>query len=249
MKTLITILGVVVLGIIIFLLVGGGTADAPTDTATSTDDVATTSEEEVSGEVEDGEYAVDAENSDVQWEAEKSFVDGYTDNGFIPVSDGSITVEGGVVSAASITMNAAEITATEVSNLNAGADGLTGHLRSGDFFATEEFPTASFAVTNVEAVEGSDSEYNVTGDLTIKGETNEVTFPAEIGMTDAGLSIAGSTVIDRTNWDVRFRSPSFFNDLGDNAIADEVLVTFDLVATADQTTDADDVATSTGTDE
>lgn len=249
MKTFITILGVVVLGIIIFLLIGGGTADAPTGTATSTDDVATTSEEEVSGEVEDGEYAVDAENSDVEWEAEKSFVDGYTDSGFIPVSEGSVTVEGGAVTSASITMNAAEITATEVSNLNAGADGLTGHLRSGDFFATEEFPTASFAVTNVEAIEGSDTDYDVIGDLTIKGETNEVTFPAQIGITDGGLSVSGSTLIDRTKWGIRYGSPSFFNDLGDSAIADEVTVAFDLVADMVDDAGNSDSATSTEADE
>lgn len=231
MKTLITILGVVVAGIIVFLLIGGGTADAPTDTATSTDDVATTSSADLDAEVSDGEYTVDSENSTVYWEAEKSFVDGYTDSGFIPVESGVASVDDGIIASADITLDVANLTATETSNTSVGADRLSGHLRSDDFFATEEYPTASFEVTGVEAVDGSETEYEVTGDLTIKGETNEITFPAQIGMSDADLSITGSTVIDRTEWNVRFRSPSFFNDLGDDAIADDVAITFDLVAT------------------
>ncbi|MEX2514616.1 MAG: YceI family protein [Candidatus Paceibacterota bacterium] len=229
MKTILTIIGLAILAVIIFFVIGGNTADAPTNTATSTDEVATSTEAELEANVSDGEYTVDTENSIVTWKAEKSFVDGYADSGFIPVSTGTITVAEGVVATSSITLNVAEITATETSNINVGVDRLTSHLRSDDFFATEEFPEASFTVTNIEAVEGSETTYNVTGDLTIKGETNEITFPAEIGMDDSQLVVSGSTVIDRTEWDVRFRSPSFFNDLGDNAIADEVSITFDLV--------------------
>lgn len=230
MKTILTIIGAAVVITLIFFLIGGSTADAPTDTATSTDDQSTTTLE---AEVSDGDYTVNSEDSTISWEAEKSFVDGYQDSGFVPVASGSLAVADGAVADGSVTFDMTAITATETSNTSVGADRLSGHLRSDDFFATEEYPTARFEVTNVEAVDGSETEYEVTGELTIKDTINEISFPAEIGMTDGQLAIAGNTTIDRTDWDVRFRSPSFFNDLGDNAIADEVSITIDIVADSD----------------
>ena len=246
MKTIFTILGLVVAIIIIFSLAGGNTADAPTDSTTSTDEVAT-STPELDGSVIDGEYVVDIEDSTVTWEAEKSFVDGYSDKGFIPVSTGTVSVSAGIVSNATVTLNTAEITATETSNTSVGVDRLTSHLRSEDFFATDEFPEAEFVITDVQAVDGSDTQYDVTGDLTIKGETNEITFPTIIGSINGELAITGTTIINRTEWGFRYGSPSFFNDLGDSAIADDVSVTINLVATQSTQAETTEAAATTTT--
>jgi len=247
MKTIFTIIGLAILAVIIFFVMGGDTADAPTDTATSTDDIATSTESDLEAAVGDGDYVIDTEASTVSWEAEKSFVDGYSDKGFIPVSTGTVSVSAGIVSNATVTLNTAEITATETSNTSVGVDRLTSHLRSEDFFATDEFPEAEFVITDVQAVHGSDTQYDVTGDLTIKGETNEITFPTIIGSINGELAITGTTIINRTEWGVRYGSPSFFNDLGDSAIADDVSVTINLVATQSTQAETTEAAATTTT--
>lgn len=97
---------------------------------------------------------------------------------------------------------------------------LEGHLKSDDFFGVEKFPTATLIFTKVKAT-GKNS-YEVTGDLTIKGKTNSVTFDVSIYGNKANASLK----IDRSKFDVKYGSASFFEGLKDKAIYDE----FDLVA-------------------
>ncbi len=97
---------------------------------------------------------------------------------------------------------------------------LDGHLKSDDFFGVENHPTATLVFTNVTA--SGKNSYNVTGDLTIKGKTNPITFAISI----YGNKATASLKVDRTKYDVRYGSTSFFDDLKDKAIYDE----FDLVS-------------------
>lgn len=222
MKTVFTIIGVVIVAILVIFLVSSRSADAPTETATSSD--AESSEE--MGELEDGEYTVSSEDSTVEWRAEKTLVANYDDSGFIPVESGSVTVDGGVITATEITLAVANITATETSNTRFGVDRLTTHIRSEDFLEVETYPTASFSVTSVSETANG---YDVTGDLTIKGQTNEITFPATAGTVDGDFVLDGGTIIDRTQWGIRYGSDSFFDNLGDNVISDEVEISFHIV--------------------
>jgi polyisoprenoid-binding protein YceI len=64
----------------------------------------------------------------------------------------------------------------------------------------------------------------------MKGQTNEITFPATIGMQGDSLVVRADTEIDRSRWNIRYGSPSFFNDLGDSAIGDMVDISVDLTA-------------------
>ena len=97
---------------------------------------------------------------------------------------------------------------------------LEGHLKSDDFFGVEKFPTASLIFTKVEST-GKNS-YEVTGDITIKGKTESVSFNISVYGSKADVSLK----IDRRKFDVRYGSTSFFDGLKDKAIYDE----FDLVA-------------------
>jgi polyisoprenoid-binding protein YceI len=97
---------------------------------------------------------------------------------------------------------------------------LDGHLKSDDFFGVENHPTATLVFTNVTA--SGKNSYNVTGNLTIKGKTNPITFVISI----YGNKATASLKVDRTKYDVRYGSTSFFDDLKDKAIYDE----FDLIA-------------------
>ena len=100
---------------------------------------------------------------------------------------------------------------------------LEGHLKNDDFFKVDKYPTASFKTTSV-AAQGKD-KYKVTGDLKILNKTNSV----DVVLTQKGKSFTGDLTIDRTKWDLKYGSGSFFDDLGDKAIADEIALKLNLV--------------------
>jgi polyisoprenoid-binding protein YceI len=85
----------------------------------------------------------------------------------------------------------------QMASIHTGDDGRDQHLRNNDFFDIEQFPTMTFESTKIE---GSGSEFEVTGDLTIKGVTKSVTFDLEVGglqqdpwgNTKAGFTLTGS---------------------------------------------------------
>lgn len=102
---------------------------------------------------------------------------------------------------------------------------LVKHLKSEDFFEVEKFPTAVLKVKSAKSVEGfTGPTYEVTADLTLKGKTNEVTFPAMIKSENSKSVATANITIDRTQWNVRYGSGKFFKGLGDKAIHDEFVV-------------------------
>ena len=70
----------------------------------------------------------------------------------------------------------------------------------------------------------------ITGDLTIRGKTNSETFPALVTITNAKISANGTVVFDRTKYEVKYGSGSFFDDLGDKMIHNEIRIQVELVA-------------------
>lgn len=234
MKTALTILGVLVVGIVAVLLVGSGTADAPTD-----DQNRLEPRSSLSADLVAGNYTVNPEESSVRWTARKTLVSGYEDTGSFAIASSSLMVEGGALTDGEIIFDMADLAADQTSNTQMGVDSLTEHLRSDDFFDVETYPEASFSLTSTEEISSTIEEfdYQVTGDLTLKDQTNELTFPAEIGMDDGNLIIRGTTSIDRTQWGIRYGSDSFFDNLGDNVIGDEVDISFDLTAIQGEDTD------------
>ena len=92
---------------------------------------------------------------------------------------------------------------------------LEGHLKSNDFFGVEKFPTSSLQILKVE--ETKKNQYKINAKLTIKGITKDIAFVAE--QNDNILNAVIN--IDRTEFDIRYGSGSFFDSLGDNMIYDE----------------------------
>ena len=99
---------------------------------------------------------------------------------------------------------------------------LEGHLKSDDFFSVESYPTAAISINSSELI--SDGKWNVSGDLSIKGFTHPVNF--EMVSTAEGWS--ANLVFDRSKYDVRFRSGSFFENLGDKLIYDDIELSINL---------------------
>lgn len=106
---------------------------------------------------------------------------------------------------------------------------LVDHLKSEDFFHVEKFPVSVFSILSVRYL--SDSLLSVTGELTIKEVTRPMAFEARLEESAGStLSFLTDFFIDRSLWNVRFGSKSFFTDLGDDAISDAIRLQVKVVA-------------------
>ena len=105
---------------------------------------------------------------------------------------------------------------------------LVGHLKSDDFFGVKKYPAATMKITDVE--QKTSSKYHVTGDITIKGITKSIVFPVEVSLLDTKAVASASITIDRSEFDVRYGSGSFFDDLGDKMIYDDFRLDVTVVA-------------------
>jgi polyisoprenoid-binding protein YceI len=152
--------------------------------------------------------------------------------GVVSVKAGSITETKGVLTAAEITIDMTGITCIDIESPGTNAK-LVAHLKSEDFFDVEQFGTASFVSTAIEALSGvaaGKPNYRVTGDLTIKGITEPNTFDCLFWTSDGAARAAATFTFDRAQYDVKFRSSTFFPEVGDKIISDTVSLTFDIAA-------------------
>ncbi len=170
-------------------------------------------------------YTVNSTESQVQWKAYK--VTG-AHEGLITVKDGNLDIEDGVLTGGAFTIDMTSINCTDLSGEYKGK--LEGHLHSPDFFATAEFPTATLQITKVSP-KGTPGDYKITGDLNIKGITKEVKFYANIAENGAKVIATADLKVDRSDFNVRYGSGSFFENLGDKTVYDEFDLTIKLVAT------------------
>ena len=165
---------------------------------------------------------VDAEKSMVYWTGKK--VSG-EHTGTLKIKEGTVAVENGMPTAAKIDMDMNSIDCSDLEG--EWKDKLIGHLKSEDFFSAEKYPVATFEVTSFTKVAG---KYTVTGKLSIKGITHEISFPADVALVSGALTASGTATIDRTQWNIRYGSGKFFEGLGDKMIYDDFEIKFELTA-------------------
>lgn len=173
-------------------------------------------------------YRVDIKTSKVEWVGEN--VTGSKHEGTINLTSGILLNDHG------------RFTGTFVMDMNSIAcTDLTGsykakletHLKNEDFFYSASFPTATLEVISItprSGISNGQPNFNIIGKLTIKGITKEITFPALLRFEGAALTATGDMRVDRAQYDIRYGSKSFFNDLGDKAINDEFVLKFDIRA-------------------
>lgn len=163
---------------------------------------------------------IDTKASKLEWTAEK--VTG-KHSGLVPLQSGNLEMDHGKLVGGTFIANMDELMVTD---LDGGMkEKLEGHLKSADFFAVEEFKSAKLVFTNVE-YKDSEGGFNtmITGNLTIKGITHPITFPARVKMEAGALAAYAELKVDRTKYDVHYGSASFFDNLGDKAIYDEFML-------------------------
>lgn len=168
-------------------------------------------------------FEIDKKASKVYWTGKK--VTG-EHTGYLNIEKGTVSVEKNQVSSAVVTMNMNTIVSTDLEG--EWADKLIGHLKSDDFFSVEKHPESQFKITSVKKLNGEN--FQVEGDLTIKGITNKISFPAAIKVANGQMTANGEVVVDRTKWNVQYGSGKFFAGLGDKMIYDEFEIKFSLVA-------------------
>ncbi len=123
----------------------------------------------------------------------------------------------GVLTAANFEVDMTSIKCTDLEGDKAGK--LEGHLKSDDFFGVESHPVASFSSTMVE--HKGDGQYMIKGDLTIKGKSNPIEFRSQVSSHNGHTTAKAELVVNRTLYDVKYGSGSFFDGLGDNMIYDD----------------------------
>jgi len=166
----------------------------------------------------DQAYKIDTEKSKLTWLGKK--VTGQHTGG-INLAEGNLIVKSKKVTGGSFVIDMTSITDVDKS------ERLVSHLKSDDFFSTEKNPKASFVITSIT---GDKEQYMVKGNLSIKGITNQVEFPATIQMNGKQITAKAKILVDRTKFDIKFRSGNFFENLGDKVIEDNFELNVELVA-------------------
>ena len=161
---------------------------------------------------------VKTSESSVTWKGYK--VTG-SHHGTIAIEAGSLMFDGDKLTGGEFVVNMPTLVSNDLEGESKGK--LERHLKSDDFFGVEAHPTSKLVFSKVEST-GKNS-YEVTGNLTVKGKTNPVTFDISI----YGNKATATMKIDRSQYNVRYGSGSFFENLGDKTIYDEFDLVVDLV--------------------
>ena len=143
-------------------------------------------------------------------------------NGTVGISAGALNVNGNKLIGGNFTIDLKTIKALDITDPGYNQK-FIGHITSGDFFEIEKFPTASFVITKVAGNQ-------VTGNLTVKGITKSITFPAEIAVKGGKVTAKANITIDRTDFNIKYGSKKFFDSIGDKAIYDDFALTVSLVS-------------------
>jgi polyisoprenoid-binding protein YceI len=173
-------------------------------------------------------YKVDPKQSKLEWKAAK--LTG-KHNGDIQVSSGEISNAHGTIA------GWVEVDMTSIRNLDVESPEykakLENHLKSADFFDVAKYPKSRFVISSVTPItEKKEGGYthHIKGLLTIKDKTNEIGFDAIINMVGTRASCVGTVTIDRSKFDVKYGSKTFFSDIGDKIIYDDFTLQFNVVA-------------------
>lgn len=155
-------------------------------------------------------FKVTIENSTLNW---KGYKPTGSHTGTIALASGNIVVKNNKLTGGSFVANMSTIKDAD------GSAKLEGHLKSADFFEVAGFPTAKFDITKSEIKAG---KIQVTGNMTIKGITKQITFPATLAVNKDNVTLTSETFqINRTDFNVKYQSKTFFTELKEKFINDE----------------------------
>jgi len=179
---------------------------------TDSSDKATTSSEQEASAATGKEFTADTLGSAINWKAthKGGFAPRY---GTLKLSDGNISVDNGVVTGGSFTIDANSLTVdtTSVTEKDKKAIDLQNHLKSPDFFDATKYPVVKFVLTNIAPYDSTQAKSLtegatnlVSGNLTIKDSTVNITFPAKVVVNNDNVEIGAKFSVDRTSWGLSY---------------------------------------------
>jgi polyisoprenoid-binding protein YceI len=169
-------------------------------------------------------YVIDKKESAVTWKGSMAFGTKHEHTGYVYASKGELMIEKGKLVGGSVEIDMNTMEYSDKQHTNSPIM----HLKSSDFFDVEKFPTAAFAITRVSGI--SNDNVTITGNLTVKGITHAVMFPAIVELKGGVVNAVGRVVIDRTKWGIRYKSGKFYDNLADETISDDIELHMKVVA-------------------
>ncbi|MGB3468723.1 MAG: YceI family protein [Cyclobacteriaceae bacterium] len=162
---------------------------------------------------------IDTERSTVKWGG-SSLVYFYGHNGTVAIQSGVLVTDGKRITSGSITIDMETIRNTD-GDYN---QDLVDHLKDPDFFDVANYKTANLEIKNIAYQD--DESMECEGILTIKDISQPIKWKASQQETSSGMIFSSKLKIDRSRWDIKYKSKSFFDNLGDEAISD--VITFNV---------------------
>lgn len=193
-------------------------------------DNATITEEQQAADAQGQSYAVDTADSRIRFVGHGV---GKNHPGTFRISSGSVSVADNQITGGSFIIPISSMDMEEEGEMIDGK--LRPHLMSGDFFDAEKFGNAKFEITSVVPYEQNDSDtsivdganFRISGNFTLKDVTKNISFPARVDLDGNTLKAKGNFDIDRTQWQMNYRSDK---SLGDKFISEKVNIELDLKA-------------------
>jgi len=208
-------------GLVIAPILGGHSEEAE---ANAEPETATTTAMAVSADASalTGTYEISPDNSVFRWIGKKVSGEHF---GTI-MGRGEATFDRGVLKSGTFQMNMTSIKVLDIQDPESNAD-LTNHLKSPDFFDVKNYPNAKLSITQAKAIDDN-GNFTFKGTMAMKGKEGEIDGELRVNQVDGSHILEGGFVFDRSNYDIRYRSASFFENLGDKLIYDEVPVSFEI---------------------
>jgi len=175
-----------------------------------------------------GVYTADLSKSKIEWTGKKLTGEHY---GEIKLSSGELVLSNEKLTGGKFEMDMTSVTCTDITDAKSNKR-LVDHFKSDDFFSVNRYPRSQFVITSVK--NKSRDEYEVTGDLTIKGKTHPVTFPVKLRNANSEWQADATMTFDRSKYDVKFGSQSFYENLGDKLVYDDVDISINLTFTREE---------------
>jgi polyisoprenoid-binding protein YceI len=166
---------------------------------------------------------IDPKQSVVKWKG--SSLNGLnTQTGYIYISKGELRIENGQLLGGTV-----EVDMNTIEDRNHGRDNkLVDHLKDPDFFEVKRFPFSILSITKVTPVDSGHKK--ITANLTIKEITHPVAFQVKTEFKDGMIKADGKLVIDRTKWNVRYKSAKFYANLANQTMSDSIEFDIQIVA-------------------
>jgi polyisoprenoid-binding protein YceI len=172
-------------------------------------------------------FEISSTQSKIEWVGRK--VTG-SHNGTIAIKKGELILNDGKLIGGKFNVDTTSIKVLDITDPATNAQ-FAGHLDSDDFFSSQKFPEATLEIISVTG-------NHVEGNLTIKGITHVVGFDAVINVSEDLVTASTKLVIDRTKYEMKFRSGNFFMNLGDTLIYNDFELNVNVTAKAAKRVDA-----------